>query len=822
MSAAVDPLRILDDMITEAVAVGVGHHTAEDERLGGRTVRIHDRDLINFASCSYLGLELDPHVISGVVDAATRYGSQFSSSRVFVSAPAYEQLEQQLVEIFGGDAIATPSTTLGHLATLPVLVGPDDAALLDHHVHNSVQMAAKLVGCAGSTVEMVRHHDLDHLEERVTALRGSHRQIWFMVDGVCSMFGDVAPIAQYRELLDRHEELHLYVDDAHGMSWTGKHGRGYALGHDDLHPRMVLATSLNKAFAAGGGAVVFPNAELRRRVRTCGATLLFSGPIQPPMLGAALASAKIHLDPKILGLQARFAAHTQTCSEILRQTDLPVCSDPRSPVQFVEVGLPQKAQLLAKKLMDDGFFANVAQFPAVPMRRAGIRFTLTLHQREEDLHAIVDSLVRNFDGEEGTTPRISLNGPRLVSPTEVRIVGPTHVRVLPPKAPAPCYRVERARSIRELPEQEWDEVLADRGSFGSRELKLLERTFVEHPDPANRWGFHYYRVIDRAGKTLLATFFTDAIWKGDMLAPASVSRAVERERKNDPLHLTHHVFSMGSLLTEGDHLYLDPELGPAGSTRSRAVLELFLNAVQEDATALECNTIALRDLEDPEGLLDAFLRTQGFISMPLPDSLELEISWQGESEYLASLSPKARYHQKRSVRPFDDAYRAEIFSRRERNANECELDHFYSLYQNVKANNLELNTFDLPRNLWSEVMRDEQWEIIALFANNEPHDAPPVGMGICFIGRDHYVPLIMGLDYRYVRSGGLYRQCMRHTIARARKLGLSKVLLGMGADLEKRRFGATPKQRFLFLQTADHYVFDAVAQLNVASASSDD
>ncbi len=63
---------------------------------------------------------------------------------------------------------------------------------------------------------------------------------------------------------------------------------------------------------------------------------------------------------------------------------------------------------------------------------------------------------------------------------------------------------------------------------------------------------------------------------------------------------------------------------------------------------------------------------------------------------------------------------------------------------------------------------------------------------------------------------------MRHTIARARKLGLSKVLLGMGADLEKRRFGATPKQRFLFLQTADHYVFDAVAQLNVASASSDD
>lgn len=55
--------------------MGVGHHTAEDDRLAGRTICIHDRDLVNFASCSYLALEFDPRIVMGVVDAATRYGT---------------------------------------------------------------------------------------------------------------------------------------------------------------------------------------------------------------------------------------------------------------------------------------------------------------------------------------------------------------------------------------------------------------------------------------------------------------------------------------------------------------------------------------------------------------------------------------------------------------------------------------------------------------------------------------------------------------------------------------------------------------------------
>ena len=79
------------------------------------------------------------------------------------------------------------------------------------------------------------------------------------------------------------------------MSWVGDRGEGFVLSQVGLHDRMVLATSLNKAFSAAGGAIVTANREWHERILHTGGPLLFSGPIQPPMMGAAIASAKLHL-----------------------------------------------------------------------------------------------------------------------------------------------------------------------------------------------------------------------------------------------------------------------------------------------------------------------------------------------------------------------------------------------------------------------------------------------------------------------------------------------------------------------------------------------
>lgn len=386
----------IDKIVSEGVSHGLAQRTTEDEFYNGRTICLGGKHLLNFALCSYLGLELDSRLKQGTIDAVTRYGTQFAVSRTYLSATPYTELETMLEELFEGHVLATPTTTLGHIAALPILIQEGDAIILDQMVHNSVQTAAKLVQAQGVPVETLLHGDLEMLEERINALSKKYRHVWYLTDGVYSMFGDLAPVDELGKLLKRYEQLHLYFDDAHGMSWTGKHGRGYVLGCLPIQERMVVATSLCKAFAAGGGALIFPNARMHRQVKNCGGPMIFSGPIQPPMLGAALASARIHLSPEIGLLQKELQESVSLCNRLLKEYDLPLAALSKSPIFYIKLGHPDVAANMVERLMNEGFYTNHAVYPAVSRRKSGVRFTLTRHLSAEDIYGLVEAITRNL------------------------------------------------------------------------------------------------------------------------------------------------------------------------------------------------------------------------------------------------------------------------------------------------------------------------------------------------------------------------------------------------------------------------------------------
>ena len=102
-------------------------------------------------------------------------------------------------------------------------------------------------------------------------------------------------------------------------------------------------------------------------------------------------------------------------------------------------------------------------------------------------------------------------------------------------------------------------------------------------------------------------------------------------------------------------------------------------------------------------------------------------------------------------------------------------------------------------------------------AADEPTEV--VAFGGHFLGARHYAPMIVGLDYDYVRSHGAYRQALRRAIRRGRELGSRRVLLGMGATFEKARFGAHVQGRVAFAQTNDHYSSEVLAALAADSRS---
>lgn len=375
---------------------GIIHLSTEDDQLGGRTVRIEDQDLINFSSCSYLGLELDPRVKQGAIEAVMRYGTQFSSSRAYLSLGLYDALEDAMERIFQAPVLVSATTTLGHLSYLPVLAGEGDLVILDHQVHASVQMAAQVLKAKGARIEMVRHNRVDMLEHSIRKHRDQYQRIWYLADGVYSMYGDFAPAAELMQLLNTYEQLHLYVDDAHGASWTGQHGCGFARTAFGRHERLYMAVSLNKSFAGGGGLLIFPDAETKRLVRNCGGTLIFSGPMQPALLGAVMASASVHLSPEIGTLQQKILDRIRIFNETAHALALPQPVVAETPIGFIKIGDPGQTFALIRRLMERGYYVNAAAFPSVPYKASGVRVTLHNHLEPEDITGLLETIAHEL------------------------------------------------------------------------------------------------------------------------------------------------------------------------------------------------------------------------------------------------------------------------------------------------------------------------------------------------------------------------------------------------------------------------------------------
>ena len=383
----------------EAKAKGAGYQDLDDTVFTGRTIQIKGKEFLNFGNCSYLGLETDPKIKKGAIEAIEKYGSLLSNSRSYFSSPLYSELDGYLKKIFPGYAVVTTTTTLGHCSTLPIMIEKEDAIILDQYVHNSLRMASLLCKANGSEVVVARHNDMKHLSKVIKRLkRKGARNVWFLGDGIYSMQGEFLKIKELIELLNEHDYLFSYIDDAHGVSWTGKKGAGFILGQQEIHPKMIVAVSMCKSFGAAGGIIIFPNNEWAERVRFLGQTLIFSAPINPPVLGAAIASAKIHCSDELEILQKGLIDKILYFREKCQNRNIEIQTKDITPIQFIEIGENSAVFDFNKSLLDNGIFVSSAGYPAMPKKHGGIRVSITHHLEYKDLDYLIDHLDRlNID-----------------------------------------------------------------------------------------------------------------------------------------------------------------------------------------------------------------------------------------------------------------------------------------------------------------------------------------------------------------------------------------------------------------------------------------
>ncbi len=385
-------LEVVNQTAETTRELGIIHLMDENDISDGRHIRVKGRELVNFGTCGYMGLEMDERLKSAVIDAVNRYGTAFASTRAYVTIKLYEEIEDLLSKLFGKPVVVLANVTLSHISNIPILVGDDDCVILDTQVHDSVQTAVQLLKSRNVHVDIIRHNRIDILEDKINKLKQKYKKIWYMPDGVYSMFGDGAPMKEITRLMDTYDQFHVYVDDTHGMSWAGKNGSGYVLSEVPFHDQMILVTSLNKAYAAAGGVTVFPNTKTRDMVRNCGRPFIFSGPIQPPMLGACIASAKIHLSPEIYQMQAQLQERVKYVNNRCDELELPLIFKNNTPVFFIGVSKPAVAYSMVKRLINKGYFFNLSVFPSVAINNAGLRIPVSRNHTIDDIEGLLSNI----------------------------------------------------------------------------------------------------------------------------------------------------------------------------------------------------------------------------------------------------------------------------------------------------------------------------------------------------------------------------------------------------------------------------------------------
>jgi 7-keto-8-aminopelargonate synthetase-like enzyme len=369
--------------------LGVTRQLIEDDRFHGDRITVQGREVLNFGLCSYLGLGDDPRLTEAAIDAVERFGSSYSSSTAYTSLPLYGELRERLGAMVGGSVVVASSTTLAHMAALPVLVRGGDVVVIDALAHASLRAVLPALQANDATIHQVPHNDLASVSEHADLARG---RTWYLLDGLYSMMGDTAPAEELRVLLETHDDLWVYCDDAHGFGWDGVTGRGQFLRRSGWHDRIVMTFGLAKSFGTMGGVVAAQDPELVELIEITGGPMIFSGPLPPATLGAGIASADIHLSDELPGMQRDLMDRIRHVNEFSRSIGLPLAATEETPLWFVEIGPVMSTMSAAAALLAEGFFLNGAVFPAVPRGRGGIRFTVTRYNTMTQIEAMLTCL----------------------------------------------------------------------------------------------------------------------------------------------------------------------------------------------------------------------------------------------------------------------------------------------------------------------------------------------------------------------------------------------------------------------------------------------
>jgi 8-amino-7-oxononanoate synthase len=350
----------------------------------GPRVLVDGREVLLLCSNNYLGLSDHPAVCRAAAEAAMRWGAGAGASRlVSGNMTLHRRLEEHLAEFKDAEAaLLFGSGYLANTGVVAALTRPGEVLFSDELNHASI-----VDGCRLSRAEtfVYRHADVEHLEWGLRGAAG--RGSLIVTDGVFSMDGDLAPLAELVELAQRFD-CRLCVDEAHGTGALGPGGRGAVADAGLAEEVDVIVGTLGKALG-GYGAYVCSSREIVELLVNTARPLIFSTALPPTVAAAALAALEV--------LRARpdRVERLQRNAAILRDALAAegLAVEPgRTQIVPLAVGEARLASALCEAALERGVFAQAIRPPSVPEGSSRLRLCVMASHRASELRHAARSL----------------------------------------------------------------------------------------------------------------------------------------------------------------------------------------------------------------------------------------------------------------------------------------------------------------------------------------------------------------------------------------------------------------------------------------------
>jgi 8-amino-7-oxononanoate synthase len=368
------------------------------DEVDARRIRIGEDWLVDWASCNYLGFDLDEEIIDAVQPQLRRWGTHPGWSRMLGNPRPYPLIEERLTDLLGAeDTLLLPTISQIHLAVIPALA-QQGTLIIESRAHKTIYDGCVFARGQGATLRRFRSGDLDELGRLLRA--ATERPVMVCIDGVNSMTGDIPDLRAYARLCRENGAL-LYVDDAHGMGVIGERSsheqtpyglRGNAIVRHagETYDDIILVGGLSKAYSSLLAFLALPT-TVKNRLKVAAPTYLYSGPSPVASLATVLAGLDVNdkrgddvrahlyrLTAKLLTQVRALGVHT------LNTHDTPIVEIPISPDHdLIDV---------SEQLWSAGQYVTLAPYPGVPRDDIGFRIQLTAAHTEDQVDTLTNVL----------------------------------------------------------------------------------------------------------------------------------------------------------------------------------------------------------------------------------------------------------------------------------------------------------------------------------------------------------------------------------------------------------------------------------------------